>query len=124
MTRELLQNPIETLCAAAAKRPKYRNVVTVTDGITFASKKEAKRYGELKLLERAGKIAGLKIHPAFPLDVKGTPICRYVADFEYVAPGGVRTVEDVKSPITRKHPVYRLKAKLFAAVMGFEITEV
>lgn len=103
---------------------KFKNIPTEVDGIAFASKKEARRYGELKLLERAGQIAGLKVHPAFPLDVKGSPICRYVADFEYYAPGNVRVVEDVKSPITRKHPVYRIKAKLFEALMGFPIREV
>jgi hypothetical protein len=102
---------------------KFRNVPTEVDGIAFASKKEARRYGELKLLERAGQITGLKVHPAFPLDVNGHPVCRYVGDFAYVR-GGVEVVEDVKSPITRKHPVYRLKAKLFEALRGFPVTEV
>jgi hypothetical protein len=103
---------------------KFKNIPTEVDGIAFASKKEAKRYGELKLLERAGQIDGLRVHPAFPLDVLGTPICKYVGDFEYYAPGNVRVVEDVKSAITRRHPVYRIKNKLFLALMGFPITEV
>jgi hypothetical protein len=102
---------------------KFKNKPTEVDGIAFASRKEAKRYGELKLLQRAGEIEGLKVHPSFPLDVNGKPICRYVGDFEY-RQGGVRVVEDVKSEITRKHPVYRLKNKLFEAVLGFQITEV
>lgn len=103
---------------------KFSNIRTEVDGIEFASKKEARRYGELKLLERAGRITGLKVQPSFPLDVNGKPICRYVGDFEYQTSAGDRIVEDVKSPITRKHPVYRLKAKLFEAVVGFPITEV
>lgn len=108
---------------------KFKNIPTEVDGISFSSKKEAKRYGELKLLERAGEIADLKVQPAFPLDVNGVPICRYVGDFSYhhAHQGAVLAqlvVEDVKSPITRKHPVYRLKNKLFAAIHGFQITEV
>ena len=42
---------------------KYRNVKTEVDGILFASKKEARRYSELKLLERAGEIAHLELQP-------------------------------------------------------------
>jgi hypothetical protein len=102
---------------------KFGNIPTDVDGYTFDSKKEARRYGELKLLARAGRIADLQIHPRFPLDVNGHPICRYEGDFAYTE-DGARVVEDVKSAITRKHPVYRLKAKLFRALMGFEIREV
>lgn len=50
---------------------KFRNVITELDGFKFASKKEARRYGELRMLERAGKLSDLKIQPAFPLDVNG-----------------------------------------------------
>jgi hypothetical protein len=102
---------------------KFKNIPTEVDGIAFASKKEARRYGELKLLERAGRIFDLKVHPSFPLDVNGHPVCRYVGDFAYTE-NGARVVEDVKSPITRKHPVYRIKAKLFAAIHGFPVREV
>lgn len=102
---------------------KFRNVPTEVDGRVFASRKEARRFGELRLLERAGEISDLQIQPAFPLTVNGKLVCKYLADFSYQR-GGVRVVEDVKSEITRKHPVYRVKNKLFAAVMGFEITEV
>lgn len=104
---------------------KFHNIKTVVDNIEFASKREAKRYGELKLLERAGHITALRVQPRYPLEVAGRKICTYVADFTYRTAGlGVEIVEDVKSPITRKHPVYRLKAKLFEALHGFPITEV
>lgn len=105
---------------------KFHNVVTEVDGFKFASKKEARRYGELRLLERAGKLSDLKVQPRFPLSVNGHPVCAYVGDFQYVQPAGSQriVVEDVKSEITRKHPVYRIKNKLFKALMGFEITEV
>lgn len=103
---------------------KFGNIPTEVDGIAFASKKEARRYGELRLLERAGRITALKVHPSFPLDVNGIPVCRYVGDFSYLAADGSAVVEDVKSPITRKHPVYRIKAKLFRAIHGFDVLEV
>jgi len=41
-------------------RSKYRNRKTVVDGITFDSKREAARWQELKLLERAGEITELE----------------------------------------------------------------
>ena len=37
-------------------RPKYRNIKTTIDGITFDSKRESIRYCELKLLAKAKKI--------------------------------------------------------------------
>jgi len=114
------------------KRPsKFGNVVTEVDGFRFASKKEARRYGELRLLEMAGEIRDLKVQPRFPFKINEHSICTYVGDFSYCTrpePGaqnvGSFVVEDVKSEITRKHPVYRIKAKLFKAICGFEITEV
>jgi dsDNA-binding SOS-regulon protein len=62
---------------------KYGAVRTEVDGISFASKKEARRYSELKLLERAGEIADLQLQPRFPLTVNGVRVCTYVADFQY-----------------------------------------
>jgi len=102
---------------------KFRNQPVEVGGIQFASRKEARRWADLCLLELAGKITDLKAHPSFPLDVNGYPVCRYVADASY-RENGVPVVEDTKSPITRKHPVYRLKNKLFRALHGFEIREV
>jgi hypothetical protein len=101
---------------------KYGAQRTEVDGITFASKKEARRYGELKLLQRAGTIRDLKLQPRFPLTVNGRLVCTYVGDFEYLTvPIGARIVEDAKG---FKTPEYKLKAKLFKALNGFEITEV
>ncbi|MBN1114444.1 MAG: DUF1064 domain-containing protein, partial [Oligoflexia bacterium] len=50
-----------------ARKNKYKNVKTTVDGITFDSKKEADRYSELKLLERAGKIKDLILQPKFEI---------------------------------------------------------
>jgi hypothetical protein len=103
---------------------KFGNQPTVVDGMRFASKAEAQRYAWLKLAQAAGEIEGLECQPRFPLKVEGQLICTYVADFRYreVRTGRV-VVEDVKSAPTRT-PVYRLKAKLLAALHGIEIVEV
>lgn len=104
---------------------KYRNTPTVVDGVSYASKKEARRAGELALLERAGEIRFIRHQPSFPLDVNGHHVCTYIADFAYVRTADdVQVIEDVKSPITRKNPVYRLKKKLLRAVHNLEIVEV
>lgn len=118
---------------------KFNAVKTVIDGHTFASKLEAKRYGELRLLEKAGKIEGLELQPAFPLRVllttgtlKGAgkalagsypTIGKYVADFKYFnleAPTGW-VVEDVKG---FKTELYRWKKKHVEAQYGITISEI
>tara|TARA_X000000950_G_scaffold109469_1_gene137956 strand:+ start:463 stop:798 length:336 start_codon:yes stop_codon:yes gene_type:complete len=99
---------------------KYRAIKTVVDGITFDSKKEAKRYSELKMMEKAGIIATLRLQPEFKCMVKGKKVCTYKADFEYLMVDeegpdgqiGYYIVEDVKG---FKTPVYRLKKKLVEA---------
>lgn len=114
----------QALAAALAEQPKpskYRNRKTKVDGITFASAREARRYGQLKLMERAGEITDLVLQPKFPLDVNGKPVCRYVADFGYRTRTGARIVEDAKGFRTKE---YAIKAMLFAAIHGFPITEV
>ena len=107
------------------KAPKYRNIKTVVDGITFDSAKEARRYGELKLLEKSGRISGLEIQPSFRLNVNNCLICTYKADFSYTTEAphaeGLLVVEDVKG---FKTPVYRLKKKLMLAVHGIIVVEI
>jgi hypothetical protein len=101
---------------------KYHNIKTVIDGITFASKKEAKRYQDLKLLLKAGEISELTLQPKFDLTVNGHKIGSYIADFQYrEKTNGRYIVEDVKGMVT---PVYRLKAKLVKALHGVTVTEI
>ncbi len=108
-----------------AKPSKFRNVKTVVDGVTFDSKKEAKRWAELRLLRAAGEIRDLTIQPEFKIKHNGFPICTYRADFQYwTTADNRRVVEDVKSEVTRKNPVYRLKFKLVYAFHNIMITEV
>lgn len=107
------------------RKSKYGNKRTIVDGISFSSKREAKRYCELKLLEKCGKISNLRCQARYPLVVKGVKICTYVADFVYhdilTSDIGIRVVEDVKGV---KTPAYKLKKKLMLAVYSIEIVEV
>lgn len=107
-------------------RSKYGAKPTTVDGIRFASKAEARRYSELRMLERAGEIVKLELQPKFPLMHAGKKLATYIADFRYVVPGyrpltDREVVEDVKG---MKTPVYRLKKKMVEAQYGIEITEV
>ena len=101
------------------KRGKYNAVKTVVDGITFDSKKEAARYAELNLLERAGEITCLTLQPRFDIIIKGKFCCFYKADFKYFT-AETCVIEDVKG---MKTPMYRLKKKLVEAQYGIKITE-
>jgi hypothetical protein len=92
------------------------------DGIKFASKSEANRYQELKLLARIGKIEELQLQPRWDCDVKGVFVCAYIADFVYWDnEKEEEVVEDVKG---FKTPEYRLKKRLMFACHGIEIQEI
>ena len=47
---------------------KFNAQPTTVDGIRFDSQAEARRYAQLKALQAAGAISGLKVHPVFLLD--------------------------------------------------------
>lgn len=102
---------------------KYNAKKTVIDGITFDSKKEAARYSELLMLQKAGHIQGLdlqpeyEIAPSFRYNGKHHRARKYRADFRYIEDGQT-VVEDVKSPATRKISLYRLKRHLFLSLYG------
>jgi|TARA_R110002020_G_scaffold358082_2_gene570362 hypothetical protein len=91
---------------------KYRNIPTEVDGIRFASKKEANRYSELKLLVLAGRISKLEIHPQIALMVNGMKIGKYTADFRY-RENGESVLEDVKSKATKTRD-YILRKKILS----------
>lgn len=103
------------------RQHKYRAKPTVIDGHRFPSRREARRYGELKLLERAGLISQLELQPRFPITVGGIKVCTYVGDFMYANSKGERVIEDVKGMRT---PMYKLKKKLLEATYGIRIQEV
>lgn len=130
---------------ARQKRHKYHAQPTTVDGIRFASKAEAKRYGELKLLAKAGEIRDLRLQPRFVLmaavveggavninegRVVGMRIVgEYRADFDYKrldkrAYGCAKwdyCCEDVKGMAT---DLYRWKKRHFEAQYGIRITEI
>jgi hypothetical protein len=96
---------------------KYRNQKTIINGIKFDSKLEAKRYQELKLLERANEIESLELQPEFELipsfKKNGKTIRRtiYKGDFSYIDKRtGKRIIEDTKGYKTKD---YILKKKMF-----------
>ena len=125
------------------KENKYHSRKVILDGETFDSQKEARRYAELKLLERAGKISDLQRQVRYELipsqrDVStevytrgekkgqfkpGKVIekpCYYVADFEYIQ-DGIKVVEDTKGVRTKD---YVIKRKLMLKVYGIRVREV
>jgi hypothetical protein len=112
--------------------PKYKNKKIMVNGIQFDSKKEAKRYQELKLMEDAGEITKLERQVKFDLlpnqkDPDGKVIERkvqYVADFVYMKNGKV-CVEDVKG--YRDGGAYRvfvIKRKLMLYRFGLHVIEI
>ena len=120
------------------KNNKYSNQKVTIDGINFDSKREAKRYYELKLLERAGEIRHLRRQEKFLLipsqfeeviDAKGKPKqkciereCVYIADFVYQdSRTGKLVVEDTKGVRTKE---YIIKRKLMLKEYGIKISEI
>ncbi len=123
-----------------ARRSKFGAIRTTVDGITFASKAEARRYQELRLLEKAGQVYGLECQPRFWLlaprtefkageqisvsGATGIKIGEYVADFRYRTSPCLcdsEVVEDVKGVRTA---LYKWKKKHCEAQYGIEIVEV
>lgn len=125
------------------RRQKYGNIKIMVDGIQFDSKREAARYQELRLLERAGRISGLqtqvkyvliptqrtasfelyKSGPKKGMRKSGKVLeneCAYIADFVYTQDGS-EIVEDAKGMRTA---VYRIKRKLMLERYGIQIQEV
>ncbi len=106
---------------------KFNAQKTEVAGIVFDSKAEARRYGQLIILERSGAIAGLTRQVRFVLapsvKLEGAkrvkPALKYVCDFLYsdIKTGKV-VVEDVKGIAT---PVFRIKQHLMATVHGLHI---
>ncbi|MBR2540381.1 MAG: DUF1064 domain-containing protein [Mogibacterium sp.] len=124
---------------AKGNKSKYGAKKTVVNGIEFDSKKEAKRYTELHLLETAGAISDLQMQVKFVLIPaqrepdsvgpkggikKGKVIERevdYIADFVYKDSSGETVVEDTKGFRTTD---YILKRKMMLFFHGIRIVEI
>lgn len=94
------------------------------DGIAYGSQAEKKYLGQLAILQKAGLITDLVMHPQWQLEVNGKLIGRYTADAAYRDEHGHYIVVDVKSPATARLADYRLRKKLMLAIHDIEITEV
>lgn len=104
------------------KGNKYGARKTECDGTLFDSQKEAQRYKELCLMEKAGEISGLELQPKYEFVVNRVLVCTYKPDFRYLRDGKV-VVEDVKSKATRTRD-YVIRRNLMKACHGIEVTEV
>ena len=122
---------------------KYGNKKTQTDGIFFDSKKEARRYAELKMMLKVGAISNLELQKPFELiPAQYEPVvrygkngkrlkdgkkcieksCVYKADFVYIDnETGQQVVEDTKGMRTTD---YIIKRKLMLYVHGIKIKEI
>lgn len=117
--------------AKPAKPAKYRNRKVIQGDQVFDSAKEARRWAVLEQMQSAGQIQELRRQVAFELapavklmgENRTKPALRYVSDFTYLR-DGKRTIEDIKSPATRKLAIYRAKAHLMKTVLGLDIHEV
>ncbi|MBO7670136.1 MAG: DUF1064 domain-containing protein [Oscillospiraceae bacterium] len=138
----------QKLAAQAARNvreSKYHAQPDTRGNIRFDSKKEARRYDDLMLLLKSGKIRNLKLQPQFTLqEAYTTPdgnrvrAIRYVADYSYeqMRPywkgyeahcpddGWYLVVEDVKGGKATQTREYALKKKLLLERFGIEVTEV
>ena len=129
---------------------KYGNKKVVYNGIEFDSRKEALRYMDLKLLEKAGKIKNLELQKVYELipaqyeetgevykrgKFAGQPkrgkcieqSVTYKADFSYIDENGKQIVEDVKGyrdPASGSFARYIIKRKLMLYVHGIKIREI
>lgn len=127
---------------AKAEKPKKGNKLhaekvdmTMPDGtlMRFDSKREARRYMDLWLMQRAGEISGLRTQVKYELIPKqvhkdGTKekSIEYVADFVYEQ-GGETVVEDSKGFRDTSSAAYRvfvMKRKMMLYFHGITVREV
>ena len=111
---------------------KYHNFKIHTDDGIFDSKREYKRWQELKLMERAGDITDLQRQVEFsliPSQKRQIPLkngqktergIKYKADFVYRNNGEI-VVEDAKG---FKTPEYVIKRKLMLFIHHIEVIEI
>ena len=107
------------------KKTKYNNKITELDGIKFHSRKESLRYSQLKLYEKGGLIANLRLQVAYELipklviNGKTERAIKYVADFVYTdTVNKYEVVEDVKGMIT---DMFKIKYRLMKQIHNIDI---
>lgn len=103
---------------------KYRAIKTIYNGEQYDSKAEARYAAFLDLMKKAkgdSRVTKIERQVAYPINVTGKHICKYLADFRVTFANKEVKVYDVKGVAT---PEYRLKKKLVEAVYGIEIIEI
>lgn len=107
---------------------KYGNKKVTYDGREFDSHAEARRYGQLLLMQRANLISDLKTQVSYELlppqkiDGKTVRGVKYIADFEYFDnEKKIKVVEDVKGHRTKD---YIIKRKLMKFIHNIDVREV
>ncbi len=100
------------------KRHKYGSRRVCADGFSFDSQMEADHYQELKLLQKAGEIGRIEVHPSFPIVINDIHVCTVILDFAYDQPGAGKIYEDVKGKDTA---LSRLKRKMVEAAIGIKV---
>lgn len=101
---------------------KYRNQPTrCAEGVMHQSRLECDWCNRLHAMQRGGAICDLEAHPqpVYRLEVNGTHVCKYIADFRWLE-NGQEHVADAKGFKTQ---VYELKKRLMLACGGIEIEE-
>jgi len=98
-------------------RHKFKAKPCQQDGFKFASKKELKRYNELKILQQTGEVRFFQRQT--PWHLPGG--VKYVLDFQVKWANGDDTYEDVKG---YKTPLYLTKKKIVEAIYPIRITEI
>lgn len=101
------------------RKSKYNNQKLEIDSHVFDSKREARRYIELRIMLTANLIQNLLLQVPYELNEGGTHSLKYVADFVYEKDGKTIT-EDCKGYRTR---TYLRKKKLMKEVYGIDIVE-
>ena len=96
---------------------KFRAIPTELDGIKFASRKEARRYKELRLLEKSGELLFFLRQVPFHLPANVKYVCVFLCFWQ----DDTVTIEDVKGI---KTPLYVLKKKQVEAIYPVKIMEV
>lgn len=134
-------------------RSKLGNKAIIIDGQRFDSRAEARRYGQLRLLEKAGEISDLqrqKMYELIPGHYEYVPTgkifsrgarkgqkeykrvtvelpVKYIADFVYKDKDGNTVVEDVKGytdPNSATYAKFVIKRKLMLWIHGVKVKEV
>ena len=104
-----------------AKTNKYGAQKTEVDGLVFDSKKESVQWIKFCRMQEAGLIKNLKRQTSLDFFINNKKMFTYKPDMEYDDLDGIHHYIDVKSAITAKNPVFRLKKKIIEAYYNITI---